>query len=363
LAGEVNKQSSQASWFSRNYQEGTQLGLDVESTRKRIDGIQQRIDFLSLEKSAPGFVRLFSTARTPLEPSSGGRKKLFIFVLIAALGLGLLAPVGVDVLDPRLQSPADVERVLGFAPIAWLMDKRDAGPEFAREQVLRLANRIAQEQQANNTRIFAFTSVKAGGGVSTIVMETAAALGRLGVPALAVEANAYRADPRYRNPNSRGLTVVLRGNNELDHAIVPGKLVPGQGDMPDYIPVGDLSNEKNLPDIQNLIRILRDSAESYRAILIDLPPILASVDAEFIARSADLAVLVIEAEGVNKQELRRAAASLERLRVPAVSAILNRVRADTKDGTAESALKEFRLGAAPRRSVWLRQWLRRWLWR
>jgi succinoglycan biosynthesis transport protein ExoP len=352
LNSELEKQISQASWFARNYQEGIQIGAEVESARKQMESLQQRIDFLSLEKSAPGFARLFSSARPPSEPSGGGRKKLFLMVLGAALAMGLAAPVGVDLLDPRLQSPGDVGRILGFAPLAWLMEKSEAGPEFSREQAMRLANRIAQEQEATNSRIFAFTSVKARGGTSTIVMETALALGRLGIPALAVEANAYRADPRYRAPNSRGLTVVLRGNEKVADAVVHG------GDeMPDYVPVGDMANEKNLPDIQNLTRILRDSAESYRAILVDLPPILVSVDAEFIARTSDVVVLVIEAEKVSKEELTRAAASLARLNVPAVSAVLNRVRLNTRDGLAESALKEFRHGSEPLRGGKFRRWL------
>lgn len=352
LSGELAKQTSQASWFARNYQEGLQLGVEADSARKRIDTLQQRIDFLSLEKSAPGFVRLFSAARSPSEPASGGRKKLYLLVLVAALACGLLAPIGADLIDPRIQSLGDVERVLGFLPIAWFMEHREAGPDFAREQVLRLANRLAQEEQTTAARIFAFTSVKARGGTSTIVMETASALGRLGVPALAVEANAYRADPRYRDPHSRGLTVVLRGNRDLRDAVVPGS-----DDMPDYVPIGDISNEKNLPDIQNLSQILRDSTASYRAILVDLPPILVSVDAEFLARTADVVILVIESQAVNKDELARAASSLERLHVSAVSAVLNRVRLNGKDGAAESALHEFRFGSAAKPSGWLRRLL------
>jgi Mrp family chromosome partitioning ATPase len=352
LSGEVEKQSSQASWFSRNYQEGIQLGGEVDSLRKRIDSIQQRIDFLSLEKSAPGFVRIFSSARAPDMPSSGGRKKLFGMVVAAALILGLLVPIGADALDPRLQSPSDVEKVLGFPPIAWIMEKSEAGPEFAQEQALRLANRLAQESQTTKSRIFAFTSVKARGGTSTLVLQAASALARLGVPALAVEANAYRADPRYRDPHSRGLTVVLRGSHEFGSAVVPGN-----DEMPDYVPLGDIANEKNLPDIQNLTRILRESAEQYSVILVDLPPILASVDAEFIARGADVLVLVIEADEVNKAELVRAASSLERLGVNAVCALLNRVHVDTKDGLAEAALREFRMGSGSSRPGRFRRWL------
>ncbi len=348
LNEEVERQQSQATFFTSKYQEALRLGLDLDQERKRYDSIQQRIDFLTLERNAPGFVRLFSAARVPDIPLKGGRKKLFAVFFGLALIMGLAAPVAVDMIDPRLHSTLAMEKLLGFPAFAWLMEKKDAGPDFAREQILRLATRIGQEQQTNNSRIFAFTSVKAKGGTSSIVIETAHALSQLGMNALAVEANAYRADPRYRKPGSRGLTVVLTGNQSI-HSEVVG----ADDELPERIPVGDVQSEKNLPDIQNLIDVLRQAAVAYSVILVDLPPILVSVDAEYITRSADVAVLVVEAGSVTKEELRRAARTLERLQVPAVSVIMNRV----KGPAAEAALQEFTTGSGPKASKWSSPWL------
>ncbi len=351
LSAELARQTSQAAWFTKNYQEGAQLGLEIDRARKRFDTIQERIDFLSLEKNAPGFVRLFSVARTPDLPSKGGRKKLFGIFLGLALVAALALPLAVDLLDPRMHVPQQVEAVLGFRPISWLMEKREAGPEFAREQVLRLANRFSQERQNNGSRIFAFTSVKAQGGTSTIVTETAHALARLGMPALAVEANAYRADPRYRKPGARGLTVVLSGHQGIEDAVLEG-----DAELPARIPVGEIGTERNLPDIQRLVEVLRDAATAYDMVLVDLPPILVSVDAEYIARVADVVVLVVEAESVTRAELVRAASTIERLKVTAVSAVLNRVRARSAGGFARAALQEFRTGSTAPPSGLARLW-------
>ncbi|MES1258459.1 MAG: hypothetical protein ABUS51_08510 [Acidobacteriota bacterium] len=348
LNAELEQQASKTSWFTRNYQEGIELGSYIDQAQKRIEGIQERIDSLSLEKSAPGFARMFSPARTPRLPEKGGRRKLLAAVLAFALLTGLLLPAAVDMFDPRLHSPRDLEKVLGFAPAGWFLEKSQAGPDFAREQSLRLASRLVQEQQARDSHIFAFTSVKARGGTSTLVLDTAAALRSLGVSALAVEANAYRADPRYRSPGDRGLTVVLQGTQDFADAVVPGGAA-----MPDYVPVGDIGEQKNLPDIQKLIDILRAAKEAYSIVLVDLPPVLVSVDAEFIARGADVTVLVIEAGAVMKVELQRAAACLERVGVPAVSAVLNRVALDAADGFARAAREEFRTGTAPDTAGWL----------
>ncbi len=348
LNAELEQQASRTAWFTKNYQEGIQLGNSIDQAQKRIDGIQDRIDSLSLEKSAPGFVRMFSAARKPTTPEKGGRKNLIAGVLVLGLVLGLLVPVAADMFDPRLHSPRDVEKLLGFAPVGWLLEKSEAGPDFAREQSLRLASRMVQDQQAHNSRIFAMTSVKARGGTSTLVIDTAAALRSLGVSALAVEANAYRADPRYRSPDDRGLTVVLQGTQEFADAVVPG-----DASMPDHVAVGDVEDQKNLPDIQRLIEILRAASDAYSIVLVDLPPILASVDAEFIARGVDVTIMVIEAGVVTKMEVQRAAACLERIRVPAVSAILNRVRLDAADGFARAARHEFQTGTGPDTTGWV----------
>jgi MinD-like ATPase involved in chromosome partitioning or flagellar assembly len=148
------------------------------------------------------------------------------------------------------------------------------------------------------------------------------------------------------------LTVLLTANGKLE-----SELVPGDEQMPDRIPVGDIHNDKNLPDIQNLLEVLRQAAHAYPVVLVDIPPILVSVDAEFIARSADVTVLVIEADSVNKAELTRAAKSLERINPKAVSAVMNRVRGEAAGGFANAALQEFKTGTPPGNPSLLRQLL------
>lgn len=352
LQAEVDSQTAQASAFSQGYQHAIALGLEIDRQRKRLDSVEDRISFLSLEGSAPGFVRLFSPARQPDIPVKGGRRTILLIGLVLALLLALAVPVGIDYLDPRLHWPGDLERALGVPVIGWLVEKGSSGKEFQREQILRLANRINRDFEINKSQIFAFTSVKSGNGVTTTVNDTALALSQLGKPALVVEANAYRADPRYRDPSSRGLMVLLRGQSELASEIVPA----GSG-RADFLPVGDVNTFASLPDLHNLLRVLRHATQVYSIVLVDLPPILVSTDAEMIVSLADVAVLVAEAESVTKAEVQRAAKLLERARPAAFAAVLNRVRLDAAAHFGREAQEEFYSGAR-KNPAWLR-----WLWK
>jgi polysaccharide biosynthesis transport protein len=352
LKDEAEKQSSQASWFTQHYQEALNLGAEIERERKRIDTIEDRIGFLSLESRAPGFVRLFSKARQPDMPSKGGRRKLALMMGLLSIAGAVLVPLSVDFLDPRIHWPGDVTRILGFPVLGWFLEQEDAGIEFAREQILRLAARISHEKERNGSTVFAFTAVQSGNGTSSVVRNLANALTGFGMPSLAVEANAYRSDAEPSLRPGGGLSVLLKGQSSLSEAVVSGK----EG-IADYLPVGSVQSRSNLPDLRRLVEILRQAADSYAVVLVDLPPITLSVDAEMVARSADVVIVVVEAETVTKAQLTRTAALLERAKPNAVAAVLNRVQLKAAAAFGEQARDEFYRGTPEKAKVWKSPWM------
>jgi Mrp family chromosome partitioning ATPase len=348
LAAEVAQQESRASWFTLKYQEGISLGQRIEQARKRQESVGERRRFLDLESKAPGFVRVFAMAQPAGQPVKGGRTRLALWFCFAGLALAILVPVAVDVVDPRLLIPADAGRALGFDPLGWVPERTEGGEEFTWDLILRLANRIDQKRQAHGTRIWMFTAVKSGGGTTTLVNSLGQALNLLGVPVLSVEANAYGADGRFeRNATGLGLSVLLRGHSTLSESIETE-----DGEMPDHIPVGELDGTGHLPAIHRLMGILGEALESYALVLVDIPPVLASVDAEYLARRADCVVLVAEARHVTSLELKRAAGALERIQPKAVACVLNRVHAADGRGFAQDARREFETGAPKPIPAW-----------
>ncbi len=350
---EADRQQSQGSWFTSNYQAGIALGLQIDRDRKRMDSIDDRLRFLAQETRAPGFVRVFSDARPPDLPVRGGRRKIFLLFCIAGVLLATIVPIGLDMLDPRVFSPGDAGRTLGFPVMGWLPRKEEPYLAFWNEQVLRIAHRIDQDRCANASRVWCFTGAQAGSGTTTLVAALGRALTDLGVPALTVEANAWRSDPRYRTGSrGPGLSVVLRGNADLDDVVAMG-----DDEMSDHIAVGDTGDSGHLPDVHRLMEVLRGAGQAYGVVLVDLPPILASVDAEYLARSADVAVLVMESMRLQQGELGRAVRMLEKIRPKAVAAILNRVPVKGGRAFATGAFDEFAHGVSFKRSFWKSPWL------
>lgn len=354
MTAEVEAQASRARWFASRYQEALALGIEIDRTRKRIAAIDDRVNFLTLEAIAPGFVRMVSAARTPEMPTKGGKKKLLGLVALAALALGLIAPLAVDFIDPRIHAPDELQKILGFAPIGWVLDRNNVQTQlFAQDQLIRLATSLDREHRAQGTQLLLFTSDKAGEGTTSLVLDLAQALGKLGIRALAVEANAFKPDERYQGKNrSQGLAALLDGAARAEDVVTPANDL-----LPERLCVGEIKGRQPLSTLARLRQVFTELAHSYEIILLDAPPLLLSADTELLIGLSDVTILVIEAESAHKGEIKRAARLLERLAPPAVAAILNRVRVYAAGGDIANLLKEHQSGRRSPASRWLSPWL------
>lgn len=159
LSRQVEQQAAQAIWYSHNYQKGINIRYEMERSRKRLEDIQDRIDFVLQEGRAQGFARMFSLARRPLEPLSGGRKKPVLILVLCATAASLVLPLALDYLDPRLHSPDEAEKLLGFAPLGFTLAPSYNGA--GNDRIRRLAAAIEREAERNNSRSFVFVPVNA----------------------------------------------------------------------------------------------------------------------------------------------------------------------------------------------------------
>jgi len=337
LEAEFTQQQARLSSYALKYQTALDLTAEIRRARKRVETINNRIEFFVVESRAPGFVRIVAPARPPVQPMSGGKKSLLLMVIAAAIGLGVGLPIVLDRFDPRVLVPGDVEKALGFPPLGWIAERSD-GPTtaLATDQVRRLALAIDRERRKHGTARIALTAVKAGSGTTTLVLELARELTAQGVRTLAFDADPSHRDRRYESAqHTQGLVTVLAGGATPGTAVVSG-----DDRLPDRLPLGPAHEGQLLGAQPRLVQVLETLGESYQLILIDAPPLLLSAEGESVTQLADGAFLVVGANRVVPADLKRAARVLERLAPPVVGVVMNRVHVYDQGGAFVKLLGE-----------------------
>jgi Mrp family chromosome partitioning ATPase len=271
-------------------------------------------------------------------------------VVFAALGgiLGLISAIAVDLLDRRIQTGRQAQAILGFPPLAsFLEPSRDpAQVALYADQLRRLAMAVKREHENHGVRRLLVTAARDGSGSTTVLLDLARALGRLGLRVLAVEANLMGADPRYLSSPSRpGLLEILA--QDLDPTL---GILPADDQLPDRIGtgLGVSAGESQMQDCSHLPRLLDRLSGDYDMMLIDAAPIRVSADTEYLAGICDAVWLVVRARVAQVGEVKGSAARLERAAPAAVGLIMTGLKVFFGGGYYGKMLKEYRRGALAR---------------
>lgn len=349
LVAETGRLESRATDFARLFQQATALSADLRSARAELDKVRDRIGFMEVESGSLGFVRVVTPALVPDQPFGPGRKKLLLAALAAALGAGFGVPVLRDLLDRRIRTVNDVQRLMGIPPAGWQV-RRDnvAGALFGQDQLRRLAAALLR---ARDTRggLVGFTAVKPAAGTTTLVLELAQTLRTLGHKVLVVEANGRARDDRF-DTGRPGLLELLRG--QATHAQVIAGAAEG---WPPRVSVGGRGHVQ-LERLDRLQRVLRHWSGIADFVLVDMPPLLASADAELLARTVGQVMLVVEAGGVSRGEVQRARRLLQTLDPDAVGVVVNKVEPFVGGGYMSDLMLETLTGRRDTSVLTLPRW-------
>ena len=322
--------------YANLYNQANTITQDVSVLRKELDSIRDRLNYFAGEQNSFGFIRLVTPA-LPAEFPVDNRSKLLMMVVVAAIALSLALPIGIDMMDRRIHTVNDAEKILTLPSMGWLIERQDQTTrEFGDDLLRRMAGTLINEFNRHGTNLFALSSVKAGGGATELSLSIGQTLTRLGYRTLVVEANAFRADTRYQS-NRPGLQAYLDQHSSLDDCIVPA-----QDGLPDRISVG--TNNKHLENIEHMKQMIEACRQQYDFVLVDLPPLLLSADTEILARKLEHLLVVVEAENIHVGELRRAKRQLERLGPAALGIIVNRVRPFDGGGYLNNLMIEYTAG-------------------
>jgi Mrp family chromosome partitioning ATPase len=179
---------------------------------------------------------------------------------------------------------------------------------------------LLRDKARTGKHVFAFTAVKSDAGATTVILNTAVVLQQLGIRVLVVDANSFSPSAEL-NTSAPGLSEYLSGKVDLESI---SQTIVYQDEPLQAIGFGTAL----MDGIQRLDRFKQAVAswsEQYEIVLIDLPPVLLSADAELLIEVLGQVFLVLEAQSVTKGEVTRAKRVLSRLDPQAVGLFVNRI--------------------------------------
>ena len=312
LNGELAQMTRAAAGATPKLQRLSDLANDIARLQTRYNSVDEQLRNQMLEDSAPGAAHVAEAAVPPLHPSEAGVIRNAILLLLIFAGLGLAIAVVRHRLDSRVYIASDVERLLGYAPMAQLPDFDEVSDKVAAEHLLRLASAIDYAAKDGRLTSCVFTGAGPGVGVTMIASHVKAMLSALGQETVLVNASGLAPEPL-------GDTLAA-STTELAHAAQPARPMPQPGEA---------------------VPSARDGASSRESlVLTDTAPLAVSAEAEYMARRADCTILVIESAKTTRAELRAAATILQRLDNEAVGFVLNRVSLRKADESFRHSVSE-----------------------
>jgi len=339
LSKDLTDQEQKGAAYANFYNQAMTLTLDLDQDRKELEAIRDRLNNFSAEENSFGFVRLVTPALAPEVPFGPGKKKMLMMVLLVALVVAIAVPVAIDLMDRRIHTVNDAEKALGISALGWMVEKQDAATSlFGADLLRRMANGLIREQEKRGSSVFAFSAVKPNAGNTEIVMSLAQTLNALGYPTLVVEANAFKPDVRFSGTQP-GLVQCLQGQASPAECVVPA-----QGSHPAMVRVGNSPMQRHIDRLDRINDVTKEWLKDYRFILMDIPPLLLSADAEILAHNLRQLILVIESCGISVGELKRAGRQLEKIDPAGVGVIVNRVRPFQGGGYLRESLLEYTAG-------------------
>jgi succinoglycan biosynthesis transport protein ExoP len=325
LIRELGEKTHAATAAAPKFQRAAELGPEIDSLQKAYDAVDERIRELELESNSPGSIHVSTRALTPLGPEKSKLRIYLLALVLMSLTCSIAVPVGIDVVDSRIYTPQDIEKVVGFHPLGVLVDEVEFRHEISDEYYFRLAAGVDHAVRNSGVRTFLFTSPTHGGGTTTVVRRLNEELRGLNLRTLMITASGSGDLDFSRSDAPSRSSRLLERRNKTDE-IQTAPLSP----LVIYDFVGDAKRrEQSAPD--QVVRTLKQASELCDVVLIDAKPLPISAQTEYLARLADATVLVIPAGATTKQELERAARLLERLEVAGVAVVLNKISLDRAD--------------------------------
>ncbi len=346
------------------------LNYEVESLKTRLNSllnIQTQVDVSKeLESLKASNINVVDRAEVPKKPVSPNKTKNFLLALLFGLFGGVGLCFLLDYLDNTVKGPEEVEKLAGLPSLGvipmleqngmhgrnrqyseyspWKREKAfNSGEAEMKAQDIELINHLNPElpiadsyrtvrtsillsYAAAAPQIIAFTSSLPVEGKSSTLVNLAVSFSQLGKKVLVIDSDLRK--PRlhrvFKIRNIGGLSNFLVGKIELKEAIQKTSIENFW-----LLPSGPIPpNPSELLNSARMKEMLEGTRRVFDIILLDTPPVLASVDAVILSTLVDGTVLVLKAGEISRKPFLSAVEELKRANTKILGVVFNGLKAN-----------------------------------
>ena len=303
--------------------EEVRLRRNAQLKEQTYTALQQRYDQsrLAAEATVPD-VRVLDPAVTPQRPVKNTKPRLLLMGLVLGLGLGVVAAVVLDRVDPRVRYPEQVSRDLGLPIIGAVPHLRAKDPTEVVEALRGVRLNLAHEYGPGPV-VVTVTSPEPGDGKSFISANLALAFADAGQRTLLVDGDIRRGvlHRRFNGNRQPGLVDFLTREARFDQIVQ-------ETSYPLLSFIGCGTRTQRAPEVLGspvMNELFGDLRAQYDVIVVDSPPLTAGVD-PFVIGTVTGALLVVLRTGKSHRGITGAKLEvLDRLPIRLLGAVLNDV--------------------------------------
>jgi capsular exopolysaccharide synthesis family protein len=325
LKAAIDGQKALAADQSRKVSELEALKKESESSKGLYEVLLQKLNESDIAASIrSNNVTVVERASPPRSPVRPDKRKIGLAGLILGLALGVGLVLGRDYLDNTVRDPEEVERYLHLNLLAAVprYDAENAHLVTEAYQNLRTALLFARRDEQEGEVILITGSAPQEGKTTTLV-NIARLLAGAGEKTVVLDCDLRRAQLHHRLglPREPGLTDYFVKHTPLEDLVrttdQANLFVLTAGPLPPNPPA--LLARRAMGDL------LRELRERFEWVLIDSPPLASVTDALLLARQADVTVMVVQHNKVDKKVVKRSVNALRKATPNVLGVVLNQV--------------------------------------
>ena len=324
LKDAIDAQKAEAARHSQKATEAEVLKKEAQSAASLYDVLLQKLNESDIAASIrTNNASVVERASPPPAPVFPNNRKMAGAGLAFGLALGLGLVLLRDFLSNTIRDPEEIERYLHLDLLSAVPRYEADSEHLVTEAYQNLRTALLFARKDEGGQVVLITGTAPQEGKTTTLVNLAKLLAGSGERTIVLDCDLRRAQIHQRLEISRapGFTDYFVRHEELDSLVqstrVPNLFALTAGPLPPNPPA--MLARKNVADLFARLR------RQFEWILVDSPPLASVTDALLLARHADLAIMVVQHNNVDKKLVKRSVVALRKATPNLLGAILNAV--------------------------------------